>query len=335
MNPFHHSIRCALAVLMLSVSYASSGARAADKPEYAELIKNQSSSLVTIRYVLTLSAAQGEIEREQEATGVIVDPQGLILASNIRMGDVERILRLRAQGRPLGISTKVKDIRVLIGDDTVGAEADFVARDSELDLAWLRLKDPREAPYPHTDFDRKAVPELGDRVLGLRRLGKYFDHVVVVGDGHVAGIINKPRRLYKLSGDAGDGIGLPVYSPEGRIYGFSVIQLPNLDDIGGDFAASIGGMQELQTLAEGLILPIDEVIQATERAKVRSDGLTEDGEKADGEEGDGQKKDDGRNGQAAGSIELQAAPESDAAVEELEEVDWDEVLKREDNTEEE
>ncbi len=299
--------------LLLSLLITTS-VQAADDPAYARMLGAKSPSLVTIKYVLTLTAPQGEQEKEQETTGVIVDPKGMIMASNIKMGDIERVFQIMYQGRASGISSKVKEIKVLIGDDRVGVDAEFIARDSELDLAWLRLKDPRDAPYPHVDLQNKADPQVGDRVLSVRRLGRYFDHVPVVGEGRVAGIIAKPRKLYKLSGDAGEGIGLPVYSAKGKILGFSVMQLPDLDDIGGDFAAAIGGREELQTLASGLILPIDNVIQATERAKVELKSASQEVS-------------------ATSTAEENGSGESEVngGLQELEEVNWDEELKKSEN----
>ncbi len=147
----------------------------ADEPGvgYAELIKTKSPALVTVKFVLKM----GESERESEITALLIEANGLVLCSSMRLGGMFRMSNM---------SVTPTDLKVFVGDDTEGLEAKLVSRDSELDLAWVRIKDPGK-DLPFVDLSKSASPKPGDRLLSMKRLGMYFDRGVVVTEGPVSG----------------------------------------------------------------------------------------------------------------------------------------------------
>ena len=238
---------------------------------YAELIKTKSPALVTVKFVLKM----GESERESEITALLIEANGLVLCSSMRLGGMFRMSNM---------SVTPTDLKVFVGDDTEGLEAKLVSRDSELDLAWVRIKDPGK-DLPFVDLSKSASPKPGDRLLSMKRLGKFFDRAVVVTDGRVSGQVKKPRALIVPSDGLGAEPGLPVFSSSGDVVGVVVLQMPDPEEMGMSFMALARGGD-----AGIMVLPAAQVAKATKRAmeaaEEEDDEDDEDGEDED-KSGDG------------------------------------------------
>ncbi len=271
--------------LLLLVGFASASvAGAAEKTEYEKLIADQSAAFVTVKFMLKMEGGYGDDEDESEITGVMIEPEGLVLCSNGALGG-SRFFRRMGSIRPT-------DIKVLIGDDTEGLPAKLVARDSELDLAWVRLDQPGEKPFPHIDLSKAANPSVGHRLLTLRRMGKFFDRAFVASDGKVCGKVRKPREMYVPGGGLEVERGMPVFAEDGRVVGVVVSQMPDAEEMQGGYRALMlsGG----RDMFSSMILPAAEVLKATERAK-KAKPLDEEEEEAEaGAKPDGAGKPGGK-----------------------------------------
>ena len=261
-----------LGAVMASVVMVSTivPVRAADSGGYDKLLAQRASAIVTIKYVLKVKSPGGEQEAETEVTGVMIDPKGLVLCSNTPLGGfVSMISRMRPQmaGK---ISATPTDLKILIGDDTEGIKAKLLARDTELDLAWIEITDPGKRKFDAVDFSKGVAPKTGHRMLSIRRMDKYFDRLTVVGEGRIGGVTTKPRTLYVPSDSLAGGLGLTIFTPDGRPVGLTVLQMPDGDDSGGN------PLTKMQNLMKGLILPAADVVQATARARAGADAEEEE-----------------------------------------------------------
>ena len=118
----------------------------------------------------------------------------------------------------------------------------------------------------------------GDRLLSMKRLGKYFDRAVVVTEGPVSGRVKKPRELIVPGASLGAEPGLPVFSSSGDVVGVVVLQMPDPEDMGGGsiFSLAQGGDAGL------MVLPAAQVAKATKRAMAAAEEEEdEDGDKSD------------------------------------------------------
>ncbi len=277
-------------VLAAAVCAAASASplRADPAAEYRKLLEAKRAAFVSIKFVLKLQMGgmmrgMGDQESENEINGVMIDPQGLVLCSNTQISGFTNLLSQFGAG--VDVSAKPRDIKVLIGDDTEGIEASFVARDTELDLAWVRVKEPGERKFELVDLAKSAGVETGDAVLTLRRMGKYFDRVRVVGEGRIGGVTTKPRRLYVPSTDLTSGLGLPAFTAGGEVVGVTILQMPDAEDAEASISSRLAMMTGLQDVMSGMILPAEEVVKATERArKVPATAEADEAEPEDGEE---------------------------------------------------
>lgn len=233
---------------------------------FGRVIRDHADAIVTVKLVLTMKGgffgADGE-RSEVETSAVMVDPRGIVLASNSELGglpaSVRRILNM------LGgeISVVPSDIKVLVGDDTEGLDGELFARDSELDLAWVRIKDPGGRSYRAIDLAKSADAALGQPLLALTRMDRYFGSVPVVEELHVAGVTTKPRRLYVPDDSLGVQLGTPIFTTDGALVG--ITQSPDMDSAAVDPLAA-AQLDDLEAVLRGFILPAEDVRKATRQA---------------------------------------------------------------------
>lgn len=239
-----------LIAALLAVTSAALGATqsAAAEADFDKLTNEKSAALVTVKFVLQMKGPGGEGEDEREVTGLVVQADGLVLCSNSQLG-----------GGPFVRGSAVpKDIKVLLGDDTQGLDARLMARDSEMDLAWLKIKELGNRKLPFQDLAKSVTPKVGDRLYTIARLGKYFDRATCVRECRVGGMTRKPRMLYVQSQDVARS-GMPMFGSTGDLVGVAVSQLPDMEEIGASSPAAFAGYQ-------WVVLPAADVAKATRRA---------------------------------------------------------------------
>ncbi len=253
------------AATTVAPALAAPARHAADvDPAYGKLLE-KSAVMVTVKFVSKITMqGRDDMERETETTGVMIDAKGLVLCTSMQMGGVP------AQYRGM-VTVTPTNIKVLVGDDTEGVAAKMIARDSDLDLAWVRIEKASEKPYTFVDFAAGASAEVkvGANLLIVDRLSKFFDRAPVVGECRVGAILKKPRTLYYPSGVM-NRYGVPLFSGDLKAVGFAVLQSPSEEDQEAD---SQGGSRD-----QLVILPAGEVVSATDRAlKTAAEGGAEAG----------------------------------------------------------
>lgn len=227
---------------------------------YKKVLDTAGKSFVTIKFVMKIEGGGegfGEGGRDVETSGVMIEKGGLVLVSNAKMGG--------AASR-MGMTLNPTNIKVLIGDDAEGLKGKILARDSELDLCWIQVDDEKakDKTFANLDFAAGTSVDVGDRVMFLDRLGKFFDHALSVREGRIGGKTKKPRALLIPTGVSGmpdrrDLLGTPLFGTDGSVVGFNILQLPDKEDMeGGD--AGEGSFSIL-------MLPAAEVVKATARGK--------------------------------------------------------------------
>lgn len=239
-----------------------------DSAAIGALAKKTDASLVTVRHILKVEGggSDGGNEEETEITAVMIEPSGLILCANsVLLGQPGLIARFQPEA---GISVTPTDVKVLIGDDTEGVKAKVLSRDTDLDLAWIQIEAPSATPYAFVDLKNSDEGAVGQPVLTAARLGKFFDRALVLEEGHVLGKTSKPRDLIIASGittqpgSPNNRAGMPVMTPEGKVVGIAVLQLPAAEDLQG----GRGDGSEYRGY-DRMVLPAADVIKATEHTK--------------------------------------------------------------------
>lgn len=223
----------------------------ADRNQFEKLLELAEHAIVTVKYVSKTSYGEETDESDEEFYAVMIEPTGLVLCSASQMSS------------GWGGQTVPKDIKILLGDDTEGVEARVLAKDSELDLLWLQIKNPDKKGYSCIKLDRPATTRLGDWIYSIEKKGKYYDRAAIISEDRVGGILKKPRDLVAPSRGVFSDIGMPVFAANGGLVGMFVMH-------SSDSGALDAGESEWSD-TEYMVLPTEALIKATEQAKKHGD----------------------------------------------------------------
>ncbi len=225
---------------------------------YKHLMDGVGPAMVTIKFVMKMEGGRGggEEGQDMEVTALMMEPAGLVLVSNIKMGGF---------ASRMGMTANPTNIKVLIGDDTEGLRAKILARDSDLDLCWVQIDDDKAKGKTFTavDFAGGTNAALGDKLYLVQRMGKFFDHALNVSEGRVGGTVKKPRSLLVPTGfGAGprELLGTAMFNADGKVIGLNIAQFPDKEDMEGGESGGEGN-------SGVLLLPAAEVVKATVRGK--------------------------------------------------------------------
>lgn len=235
----------------------------ADTGDTQKIVDANAPAIVTLKFILK----GGEQDEEVETTGIVIDPSGIILSNNNAFGGL--------MARFGGPTPTPSEIKVLIGDDTQGVDASFMARDSDLGLAWVKLNEAPAKPLAAVDLSKSVSATLGQDLVEVSLMGKFFDRAPIVSTAQVAAVVKKPRELYIPSiGLASGEMGMPVFTAKGELLGITTLILPDQEEVAGNS----GGMRAIMRgITGGMILPAAEAHAATLRAKeTAAAGKTED-----------------------------------------------------------
>lgn len=216
-----------------------------------QMVEKHGGALVHVKFVLKIEGMGQDREMPEEIGGVMIEETGLVLVSNFQTGGMASMMGAN------GMSATPREIKVLIGDDQEGVDATLIARDSEADLAWVKITDPKGKKFEAIDFSKAATPELGDEVIFIGRKGKYFDRVPFVQVHRIEAVTKKPRHLFLVETQA---YGSPAFASDGSPVGVVIFQTPNREE-------SEGASMDSSDRGGLAILPAADIITATVRAK--------------------------------------------------------------------
>ena len=219
-----------IAALVTAIALAVPAARAADaaagatrdpddfSATYRTLVERQSDAIVPVRYVITLSAGGQEQRTEDRTQGVVVGADGLVLVPARAVSLDLTALARPGQAMPDGAEATSSGFRVRLPGSDEWRDADLVTRDTELGLAWLRVRDARG--LPHIRFDDVAEPAPGRVFYTLLRTSDEWGAVPVVRPGMVLGETRVPRRSLLV-----DGMPGLAFDADGRPMGYVDVDL--------------------------------------------------------------------------------------------------------------
>ena len=254
-------------IFVLIAGLSPIGSNAAENLDAAGLIKERSAALVTVKYVLHVNMGNIENETEAELTCTMIRADGLIVCSNNQLGGfINMVTRISGQlGKTM--SATPKNLEVIVDSHEQAFDAEIMAVDTELDIAWIQITNPGDTSFLSIDFTAGVTADIGETVLTLRRTGNHFGRTLVVGRNHVGGITDKPRKLYILEPSFANGAGLPGFNGNGKVIGLIVTQFPETTDNTGASMGFMGsGMANIQEAMSGVLLPAKEIAKATQRA---------------------------------------------------------------------
>lgn len=250
--------------VVLSAGSAAPGEQPAD---FKALIDRHGPAIVTVKFVTKVNMGMGDQESESEIPGVMVDPAGLVLVSNTLLaGPVGMIKRFAPPG--MNVSSEPTDIKIILGADDEELDGKVLARDTDLDLAWVRIETDEKKTFAAVAFGKGSKLDLGRKLLCVRRLGKLYNRAPAVRWGRVCGETDSPRHLFVVNTELASSVGLPVFESSGALAGMVVMQTPDQED-GEDFNPMnmLGSMASIMEMFTGVVLPARQVSRATQRVR--------------------------------------------------------------------
>ena len=251
-------------VLTLAVLVISSTMTCATVSEDARKIADANKdAIVTVSLVIETTSTYGGESNKREgkisATGTVIDPSGLVVASLAAINPTDMFSRFADEDEGFKVSTRVIDVKIRTADGTE-IPADVVLRDRDLDLGFIKPKKAPETPLAFVDLTQASTPEMMDELVMLNRLGQVGSRALAGTIDRVQAVVTKPRTFYVVSGMI-SGIGFPAFTTDGKPAGILTMRLSQSKD---DNEASLGSADKVLAV----VLPCSTVQKAAEQAKV-------------------------------------------------------------------
>ncbi len=275
-TPFRSIAAAALVATMLSVAAQAALPTPSDETSrgFKQVIQRRGDTAVPVKFVMSMSGMGSERQQEGQTQGTLVSADGLILVpGRVVSLDLSMFGRGDANGGLGGGTPTVKSgqFRVRLAGSDEWLPADLVTRDTELGLAWLRLRNPR-GKLPFVDFSDAAKVGVGSALYTVMRTSDQFGSVPVVRAGYVLGETTVPRPTFLI-----DGVPGLAFDGDGKPAGFADVDLGGMvrsrsssGGIGMDFGDMVFSM-----------VPADRVGRVTAQASRLPVVKSSDGDDAD------------------------------------------------------
>jgi hypothetical protein len=203
-----------LASLLLCGVAAADASKSNDDAsrEFRTVLQKRGDTSVLVKYVMAVSGMGSEQQQDGQTQGTLVSADGLILVPGRVVSFDMRQITGAAMGSAGSPMIKSSHFRVQLPGSEEWQPADLVTRDTELGLAWLRLRKPR-GKLPYVDFTDSAKVEIGASLYFVMRTSDQLGSVPIVRGGYVLGETNVPRPSLLIDGTPGlafDGAGHPA-----------------------------------------------------------------------------------------------------------------------------
>ena len=218
--PFRFSTATMLGVLLmlaLPIARAATpapGSSDDNSREFKTVLLKRGETAVPVKFVMSVSGMGSEQQQEGQTQGTLVSADGLILVPG-RVVSLDLGAFTHGDSGGLGggaPSAKSGQFRVRLAGSDEWLPADLVTRDTELGIAWLRLRHPG-GKLPYVDFTDLSKVVVGTQLFTVMRTSDQFGSVPIVRAGYVLGETSVPRPTFLIDGSPGfafDGDGKPA-----------------------------------------------------------------------------------------------------------------------------
>jgi hypothetical protein len=213
------------------------------------LFKDRAPAIVSVKFVLAITFSMGgesqKHEQNAEARGVMIDSSGLVMLANNHFSAQLPAMMRRARGA--SVESAPSKVKILFGNEAKEHDAVIVARDSNLNLAFVQVLDLEKREVGCVDLSKPAEVKIGAGLLGITRMGRGFDCAPQFGRVLITGRVEKPRPMWAVATNF-NGLGLPVFDSSGGVVGVLAAQegSEGVDDGGGNegvFLLPLGAIQ--------------------------------------------------------------------------------------------
>ena len=187
-----------------------------------KILAQHSEAVVTVQVVVKIKFRSQESETKIEATGTVIDGDGLTV---VALSSIDPTSRFSGGGgQQFQMESEVTDMNLLLVDGTE-VPAKVLLRDKDLDLAYLRPLEKPASPMPYVDLQNSGTAELLENVVALNRLGYVANRVHSAAFERIEAVVEKPRVFY-IAGDdpTSTSQGSPVFTQDDKLLGIFVLR---------------------------------------------------------------------------------------------------------------
>lgn len=198
-------------------------------------------------------------EAKSDATGTVIDPSGLTVAS-LAATDPGQLLQnmmsaISERDPRLKMETELTNLKLLL-EDGVEVPAEIVFRDKDLDLAFIRPKTKPAAPMAAINLAGAGKAEILEQLIALNRLGNAAGRAYAAAEERVAAVVQQPRLFYiPQTSTTPTTFGCPAFTLDGKPLGIFLMR-----SLKGKGAMTMLNMQPENVT--GIILPASEILKA-------------------------------------------------------------------------
>jgi len=208
-------------------------------------------------------------ENRSEATATVIRPDGLTVTSLSSVDPSVMFNRFSSlmgdAGERFRMESEITDLKILLPDGT-DLPAEIVLRDRDLDLVFLRPKDPPSQPMPCVDLEKAATADVLDPVITITRLGRAAGRAHAASFERIAAVVRRPRLFYVPDDTiTTTTLGSPAFAMDGRVLGLCVMRT----SAGAPGALSIMSVQADPQAA--VILPAADVLKVAQQVPARTE----------------------------------------------------------------
>ena len=167
-------------------------------------------------------------DKKVETPGTVIDAAGLIVTS---LSTIDPSGAVDGQEFPtpagpvkVSASAKITEVKIITPDGTE-IPADIVMKDTDLDLAFIRIRadspEAKDVKFKAVDLKNSIEGHVLDEVVALGRTGEYFSRQPSVITSLVTAETKKPRHFLRVPTET---VGGPVFGVSGKLLGITVLR---------------------------------------------------------------------------------------------------------------
>jgi hypothetical protein len=236
-------------------------------------VASSAKAVVTVKLVVKIKVTGGarggrETETKLEVVGTVIDPSGLTV---VPASAVEPTSMLGGMGRRGGrgggmggdmqIDSEVTETTIVL-DDGSEVDAAVVLKDADLDLAFIKPREPQKLAAIELK-PRGRAPELLEDIFTVGRLGRAESRATAVSVGTVKAIVKGPRTFYICTPEVAANQGCVAYAADGSTLGIFVVKVAPGEGGGGFGRLGGGGRGEVTAI----LRPVEDVLELAKQAK--------------------------------------------------------------------
>lgn len=172
------------------------------RPIYRSLTAQHAAAVVTVKFVMSVTASGKEDRIEDRTQALLVSADGLLLVPDRSVSVDFRQFMGGNAGQGAAPVAKSSEFRVRLAGSEDWLPADLVTRDTQLGLAWLRIRNP-PGTLSFVNLDDGVRAEPGMTFFSLLRTSDEWGGVPVFRPGFIMGETRIPKSLLLVDGVPG------------------------------------------------------------------------------------------------------------------------------------